>query len=185
MFWCFFLLQLFRPKGLSSANQISNGGPNSDQRLYKIDLVYEFDLSRLRQNEVSNKKKCVLFLSLHQTFDVFLLGVLQSQQDRVRVLQRQQGRLHKGGLAHRNVNVLKESVGTGVFHPLQRPTSETVVTSIEKRSKQLHLSSSSSSLIAFFRYVLCWYNIYTHMNDHTKRTDLTLFFTCQIKVKGS
>ncbi|KFK36487.1 hypothetical protein AALP_AA4G131100 [Arabis alpina] len=48
-----------------------------------------------------------------------------SQQDRARVLQR--------GLAHQNVTVLKESVGTGVFHPLQRPTFKPIKTEIKVR----------------------------------------------------
>nr|AAD21462.1 hypothetical protein [Arabidopsis thaliana] len=68
---------------------------------------------------------------------------LQSQQDRAKVLQRQEARLQKRGLVHRNGNVLKESVGTGVFHPLQRPTFKTF-DPVKKHSKLLHLSSSKT-----------------------------------------
>lgn len=51
--------------------------------------------------------------------------------------------MHKRGLVHRNGNVLRESVGTGVFHPLQRPITKTL-NSVKKHSKRLHLSSSKT-----------------------------------------
>ncbi|CAH8264872.1 unnamed protein product [Arabidopsis lyrata] len=103
-------MSLLRPKprpipALSSSLQSSLrlNGVKADQRLYrerlKLEPFYELHLSRIRKNE--------------------------SQQDRAKVLQRQEARLNKRGLVHRNGNVLKESVGTGVFHPLQRPTFKT------------------------------------------------------------
>lgn len=197
-FWCgFLLLQPLRPHGLSSANNIiSNGGPKADQRLYKLDPFYEHHLSRLRKNEVSKNANFIslpLSLSLGSfsaSFDVWAL--LKPQQDRGRVLPRQEARLHKGGLAHRNGNVLKESVGTGVFHPLQRPATKTV-TSVKKRCKRLHLFSKTLILMVLFcsiwfsncflRYVFGWYNIHIHMNTR-KGQNLTLFFTCGKQIKG-
>ncbi|KAL9843150.1 hypothetical protein AtNW77_Chr2g0256911 [Arabidopsis thaliana] len=55
----------------------------------------------------------------------FMNFIFQGSAKRAKVLQRQEARLQKRGLVHRNGNVLKESVGTGVFHPLQRPTFKT------------------------------------------------------------
>ncbi|EOA27683.1 hypothetical protein CARUB_v10023835mg [Capsella rubella] len=104
-------------------------GLKTDQRSYgerlKLEAFYELHLSRIRKNE--------------------------SQQDRAKVLQRQEARLHNGGLVHRNCNVLRESKGTGVFHPLQRPATKTVtsvetVTSVKKRTEQRKANQSEKEL---------------------------------------
>ncbi|KAG7569321.1 hypothetical protein ISN45_Aa04g020540 [Arabidopsis thaliana x Arabidopsis arenosa] len=89
------------PSSLQSSSRLN--GVKAEHRLYRERLkrepFYELHLSRIRKNE--------------------------SQQDRAKVLQTKEARLQKRGLVHRNGNVLKESVGTGVFHPLQRPTFKT------------------------------------------------------------
>ncbi|CAA7060822.1 unnamed protein product [Microthlaspi erraticum] len=105
-------LQGLRSKSLFTATNTSDAGSEVYQRFYyersKLDPFYELHLSRLRNNE--------------------------SQEERARILQRQATRLQNGGLVHRNGNVLRKSVGTGVYHPLQRPTWETF-SSVKKRNQ--------------------------------------------------
>ncbi|XP_010516802.1 PREDICTED: uncharacterized protein LOC104792369 [Camelina sativa] len=101
----------------SSLQCLRSNGPKADLRLYgersMLESFYELHLSRIR-----NRKN-------------------ESQQDRAKVLQKQEARLHSRGLVHRNCNVLRESVGTGVFHPLHRPTTTSTQTfnSLKKPTK--------------------------------------------------
>ncbi|CAL9235698.1 unnamed protein product [Arabidopsis halleri] len=110
------------PSSLQSSLRLN--GVKADQRLYrerlKLEPFYELHLSRIRKNE--------------------------SQQDRAKVLQRQEARLQKRGLVHRNGNVLKESVGTGVFHPLQRPTFKTF-DSVKKHNNQRNRNQREKELL--------------------------------------
>ncbi|KAL1219008.1 hypothetical protein V5N11_028464 [Cardamine amara subsp. amara] len=115
-------MSLLRPKP-----RLSPSLPSSLQSLRpKLDPFYEIHLSMVRKNE--------------------------SQQDRAEFLQRQETRLHKGGLVHQNPNALKESVGTGVFHPLQRPTPKTVNSA--KKSNQRNWNQSEKESLSKERRVL-------------------------------
>ncbi|CAH2059169.1 unnamed protein product [Thlaspi arvense] len=74
--------------------------------------------------------------------------MLQPQRVRALILQRQESRLHKGGLVHRNGNVFKESVGKGVFHPLQRPTDKTFSSPKKHNQKNRNHSEKNEFMAA-------------------------------------
>ncbi|XP_010509531.1 PREDICTED: uncharacterized protein LOC104785935 [Camelina sativa] len=107
----------------STLQSLRLNGPKADQRSYgersMLESFYELHLSRIRKNE--------------------------SQQERAKVLQRQEARLHSRGLVHRNCNVLRESVGTGVFHPLHRPITTTQTFNSLKKPKQRKRTQSEKN----------------------------------------